>query len=121
MTTHRLFVYGSLKRGFRHHGLLRGAPLERLARTATEYCLVLQGEYPALVAGGTAGVEGELYGVSAELLAELDRFEGCPELYRRESVQLDDGSHALSYVIAPERASLLPRIDDCRWTEPGSF
>lgn len=120
MTTYRLFVYGSLKRGFRHHGMLGGAPFERSARTAKGFRLVCQGEYPALVSGGTGSVQGELYSVTAALLVELDRFEGCPELYRREKVPLEDGSSALSYVIVPERARELPVIADGRWIDPDS-
>jgi gamma-glutamylaminecyclotransferase len=114
----RLFVYGSLKRGFRHHGLLAGSELECAASTARGFCLVLQGEYPALVRrGGRGSVEGEVYRVTEELLVELDRFEGCPEYYQRESIPLDDGSSALSYVIPPERALALPAVPGSRWTE----
>ena len=118
MTAYCLFVYGSLKRGFRHHCVLRGAPFERSARTAKGFRLVLQGEYPALVSGGMGSVEGELYLVTAELLAELDHFEGCPDLYRREPILLEDGSRALTYVVLPERAQALPAIADGRWIEP---
>jgi gamma-glutamylcyclotransferase (GGCT)/AIG2-like uncharacterized protein YtfP len=117
VTTHRLFVYGSLKRGFRHHDLLGGAPFEGDARTAPGFSLVLQGEYPALVRSGTACVHGEIYRVTEELMTELDRFEGCPDLYRREQIQLDDGTSASSYVIPPDRAKALPTIPEGRWLE----
>jgi len=117
VTTQRLFVYGSLKRGFSHHGVLGGAPFEGPARTAQGFRLVLQGEYPALVRGGTGCVHGEVYRVTDELVVELDRFEGCPDLYRRELVSLDDGSSALSYLIPPDRAKALPEIAEGRWLE----
>jgi gamma-glutamylcyclotransferase (GGCT)/AIG2-like uncharacterized protein YtfP len=117
VTTHRLFVYGSLKRGFRHHDLLGGASFEGDARTAPDFSLVLQGEYPALVRGGTECVHGEIYRVTDELLTELDRFEGCPDLYLREQIQLDDGTSALSYVISPNGARALPTIAEGRWIE----
>jgi gamma-glutamylcyclotransferase (GGCT)/AIG2-like uncharacterized protein YtfP len=117
VTTHRLFVYGSLKRGFRHHDLLGGAPFEGDARTAPGFSLVLQGEYPALVRSGTECVHGELFRVTDELLAELDRFEGCPDLYRRELISLDDGTSALSYLIPPHRAQALQKIAEGRWIE----
>jgi gamma-glutamylaminecyclotransferase len=117
VTTHRLFVYGSLKRGFRHHHVLGAAPFEGDARTAPGFSLVLQGEYPALVCSGDECVHGELYRVTDELLAELDRFEGCPDLYRSELISLDDGTSALSYVIPPARAQALPKIPQGRWVE----
>lgn len=112
-----LFVYGSLKRGFLHHDLLGASPFVRIANTAPGYRLLLLGEYPALAfdADATGSVEGELYRVSDALLLELDRFEGCPELYRREAIGLDDGSTALSYVISPARARGVPRVAGTSW------
>ena len=118
MNSHRLFVYGSLKRGFRHHGVLGDALFEGPARTTAGFFLALQGEYPALVRGGEGSVEGELFRVTAELLTELDRFEGCPDLYLRELVTLDDGTSAQSYLIPPDRASALPIIPEGRWSDP---
>ncbi len=116
--SYRLFVYGSLKRGFRHHGVLAGALFEGSARTAKGFFLALQDEYPALVRGGEESVEGEVFTVTPELLLELDRFEGCPDLYQREIVLLDDGTSAQSYVISAERARELRAIPHGRWTDP---
>jgi gamma-glutamylcyclotransferase (GGCT)/AIG2-like uncharacterized protein YtfP len=93
----RLFVYGSLKRGFRHHSVLSGAELEGEASTAAGYRLVRYGAYPALVTGGERRVLGELYRVELDDLPRLDAFEGVPELYRRELVRLEDGSEAHAY------------------------
>ena len=118
MKSPRLFVYGSLKRGFRHHGVLAGALFEGPARTASGFFLALQGEYPALVHGGEESVEGELFTVTPELLLELDRFEGCPDLYQREVVLLDDGTSAQSYLITRAQAQDLPKIPEGRWIDP---
>jgi gamma-glutamylaminecyclotransferase len=95
-----LFVYGSLKRGYAHHDRLARAGWLRAARTAPGYRLIVYGSYPALVCGGESVVRGELWAVDAALLAELDLFEDVPNLYLRRSVQLDDGSSALSYFAA---------------------
>lgn len=89
-----LFVYGSLKRGRRHHAELGGARFVGVARTAPEYRLLDLGEYPALAAGRRA-IEGELYVVTEALLVELDRFEG--DGYERAAVRLDGGGVALAY------------------------
>ena len=78
MALQRLFVYGSLKRGGRHHAELRGARFLGEARTVPGYTVEQLGEYPALVAtGGSEGtVRGELFEVDDALLALLDEFEG---------------------------------------------
>lgn len=87
MTTELLFVYGSLKRGARHHAELRGAPFRGLASTEAGYALVEQGDYLALIEEpGAAGVGGELFEVTAPLVALLDEFEG--DGYRRETLRL---------------------------------
>ena len=103
-----LFVYGSLKRGFRHHRLLRRAL--RLHDAVAPGCrLVLLEAYPALVYGG-AGVQGELYCVDRPLLAKLDVFEDCPELYRRQLIRLRHGQWAYAYLAASPRAGDCPRL-----------
>jgi gamma-glutamylcyclotransferase (GGCT)/AIG2-like uncharacterized protein YtfP len=99
-----LFVYGSLKRGFKHHGLMqRGLWVGRASTPG--YRLVLLAEYPALVRGGAGAVLGELYYVDRPLLAELDAFEECPTLYQRQWVGLDDGRQAFAYLIGRAEAS----------------
>jgi gamma-glutamylaminecyclotransferase len=95
----RLFVYGTLKRGGASAERMRGATFEGSVATAAGYALYDLGEYPALVEGGDGVVEGEVYLVTADHLAELDRYEGYPELYRRELVPLTDGSRAEAYLM----------------------
>ncbi len=111
----RLFVYGSLKRGFVHHERLARAEWLREASTAPGHGLIVQGVYPALVVvrGATSIVHGELYRVGDALLAELDEFEDVPRLYVRRAVVLDDGSAAESYFAA--RAADHPVIADGVW------
>jgi gamma-glutamylcyclotransferase (GGCT)/AIG2-like uncharacterized protein YtfP len=99
-----LFVYGSLKRGGRHHPELRGAPFLGEASTVPGYALealTLAGvEYMALVPRPRSrdSVAGEIFRVDAELLASLDEFEGPS--YRRALIELEfHGSRfALSYL-----------------------
>ena len=85
-----VFVYGTLKRGHAAHDLLVGQRFLGPAVTAPRYRLVDLGPYPGLVhddANGLA-VSGELWEVTDEQLKELDFFEGCPALYRREAVEV---------------------------------
>lgn len=101
-----LWVYGSLRRGERHHDELSGAEFLGHGRTLPRYALIRLGQYPALLAG-TEVVSGELYRVTPERLARLDVFEGPG--YRRAYVLLEDGREALAYFAAgspsPTRSS----------------
>lgn len=71
-----LFVYGSLKRGGRHHDELEGATFLGPAETAPGYRLEPLGEYLALVEAGEGRVPGELFEVPLSKLPDLDAFEG---------------------------------------------
>lgn len=120
MATH-LFVYGTLMKGFANHRVLVELGAERLgtARTTAPRTLVDLGPYPALLPelaerdAGSRPVEGELYAVGDDALVELDRFEGAPELYRREGVVVETEAgrvEAFTYVLArrvPARARVL--------------
>jgi gamma-glutamylaminecyclotransferase len=99
--TARLFVYGSLKRGGRHHDELRGARFLGQAATSWGYRLEAHGEYLGLVESALPdvpegqstpnepGVQGELFAVTEELLTALDEFEG--DTYLRGHVRLAPG------------------------------
>src|SRR5262245_3159317 len=87
-----LFVYGTLKRRQKRHGLLAGQELLGEARTQARYRLYDRGSYPCLVEDferGTA-VEGEVWRVSEQVLRKLDEVEGVPELYCRKDIVLVD-------------------------------
>lgn len=113
----RVFVYGSLKRGFRHHDQMAGARFLGEARTARRYTLVVAGDYPALVDGGATAVAGELFAVDDPLLAALDAFEEVPELYVRAPLELEGGERVLAYFLPAERACDLAAIADGTWRE----
>jgi gamma-glutamylcyclotransferase (GGCT)/AIG2-like uncharacterized protein YtfP len=100
MASARLFVYGTLRRGQANHRELDGAPYLGRVTTAPRYAVIESSGYPALIPGGTA-VEGELYEVRGEALAELDAFEGSG--YVRAPVTLADGSTAAAYFLAGAR------------------
>lgn len=103
---HVLFVYGTLKRGFKNHRHIADQRFVGEARTAPGYQLYDLGDYPGLVADGTdtLGVNGELWEVDAAGLVRLDEFEGVAEgLYRRVRVELFGSSphdHADTYLYA---------------------
>ena len=91
-----IFVYGSLRRGGRWHHVLGNSPFAGRARTRREWSIVPVGPYPGLVPGSES-VEGELFLVSAEVLAAVDRLEEHPHLYRRTVLWLEDGRPCEAY------------------------
>lgn len=112
-----LFVYGTLKRGFRNHGWLRGAAFHGEAQTSPGYALRSLGSYPGLTtASGDDRVSGELFAVSDALLAELDVLEGAE--YRRDEIALASGLCAQAYVLVDPAAAPTVIPDGC-WREPG--
>lgn len=106
VTTVRLFVYGSLMRGERHHAELKGSAFLGSARTVPGYAVETSGEYLALVErpGSSTGVSGELYEVEGHLLPGLDEFEGQDYIRGRVALsapalalETPESSYALAY------------------------
>lgn len=93
-----VFVYGTLLRGEDNHRLLDRARYLGDARTTASFTLLDLGAWPAMIAGGSV-VHGELYGVDAATLRELDELEGHPDEYRRTAIELADGRTADAYLL----------------------
>lgn len=106
----RLFLYGTLMRLGANHAVLVGCGARFVgeAQTATARTLIDLGPYPALLpedeARDRGSVHGEVFEVDDAALAELDAFEGCPTLYRRETIEVvlgkDARERAFTYVLA---------------------
>jgi gamma-glutamylaminecyclotransferase len=97
---HRLFVYGTLKRGFPNHGFLEGQRFLGEARTIDAYPMIVQGLYFSPVVMPEPGVghrvHGEVWEVDDACLVRLDELEsiGKPTGYTRQAirVELADGA-----------------------------
>lgn len=87
---HILFVYGTLKKGFSNHHFLKDA--EYIGNSALYGARMLNlGAFPGVVDGNDdEKVEGEVYRIDDKTLESIDRLEGTPWLYKRESVEVDD-------------------------------
>ncbi len=107
-----VFVYGSLQRGLLHHEQLSGAEFVGEALLSGHALVLYEDAYPALFRdpASTDPVRGELFSVTTEKLAGLDRFEDVPELYQRVRVRVTDGREAWAYAIDVAVALRYPRI-----------
>jgi len=93
--TTRVFVYGTLKRGFPNHPLLESATWLGRARTTESWPLVIAGRWfvPCLLEQPGKGhrVRGEVYAVDTPTLAALDELEGVgePDGYDRKAIEVE--------------------------------
>ena len=88
MTQHTLFVYGTLKKNFSNHHLLRTAEFCGKGRTQQKYAMYVDGIPYVVRNQQTSFIYGELYLIDACQLERIDRLEGHPEWYCREQVQI---------------------------------
>jgi pyruvate carboxylase len=123
----KLFVYGTLRRGFKLHSELAKLKARYLGRGRIGGDLFNLREYPGVLPAPSArrGVEGELYELSKpqEHLTVLDRIEEFnPErpskslfVRRRATVRMIDGSRVRAWVYflprRPARASVISSGD----------
>jgi gamma-glutamylcyclotransferase (GGCT)/AIG2-like uncharacterized protein YtfP len=111
----RVFVYGTLRRDEVNHYLLADARYLGGCSTEPLYKMVNLGSYPGVVKGGGIRIEGEVYEVNSQQMADLDRLEGYPRDYTRETIATPWGQ-AWIYLY---RGSLKDRpvIPDGVWRE----
>lgn len=92
---HDLFVYGTMLRGMRNHWRVEDSEFLGEFKTALPYKMTVDfwrsTNHPVPYvsrAGRTARIRGELYRVDAATLKMIDRYEGHPQVYRRERVKV---------------------------------
>ena len=105
MERHRVFVYGSLKRGFHNNRFLTESRFigERLTEDET-FVMHSLGGFPGVLisfnTGESAAVQGELYEVDERTLARLDMLESNGHFYNRELVDLrEENDPAWMYIL----------------------
>lgn len=94
----KVFVYGTLKQGFRLHRVLMENGRNSVFLGEDTICgfkMLNLGAFPGIVPTSDPmdTVFGEVYVVSDETLEVLDDVEGVPYLYTRESVVTEAGRH----------------------------
>jgi gamma-glutamylcyclotransferase (GGCT)/AIG2-like uncharacterized protein YtfP len=98
----RVFVYGTLKRGFYFHEQYLGGDKANScgpARTTKDYSLYTDGMPHMIKETSETGVKGELYEVDNKILKTLDDLEGHPIVYYRDIIEVIDekGNQTLAW------------------------
>lgn len=85
MENYKVFVYGTLKKGFNNHYLLDSSEFLGNAHSLSKFNMINLGGFPALLYNSDIGysVTGELYNISPNTLKELDILEGEGSFYER--------------------------------------
>ena len=81
----KIFVYGTLKRGFGNNVLLRDSEFLCEGKLSKEYSMYVGG-IPYVVHEKGKGVVGELWEVDDNALFYVDALEGHPNWYKRTPV-----------------------------------
>lgn len=85
----RIFVYGTLKKGFGNHSIISGS--RWLGDTEVKGKIYNLGAFPGAKFDEDGIVKGELYEVNELTLGRLDRLEGHPSFYLRTKVPCNLG------------------------------
>lgn len=98
-----VFVYGSLKKGKSNHSVLTDRAQFMRPATIQGAVMVDLGSFPAIIKG-TGEVTGEVYSITPEIMARLDRLEGHPRFYKREIIDIGEGQQAWTYYLSESNA-----------------
>lgn len=118
----KVFVYGTLKKGFGNHSLLNNSKWITDAFIKGSLFSIEHVDYPAFLDVGDFDIYGEVYEVNQRTLAQLDDLEGyhgpndSNNLYERKEVmaydQSDNELFVVSvYIYCPKNCHLLTRIE----------
>lgn len=119
--THKVFCYGSLKRGYGNHVLLETSDFIQEDETVQEdLCLMDFGPYPGVYEKGDTSVKGEVYEVTDETFSRLDCLEGYPNYYDRKEVPLRSGVTAWMYYLKGEEPRGI-KCPDGLWLGGGRY
>ena len=95
----KVFVYGTLKKGYGNHRLLESSINLGPYTTKKKYTLLHLGGFPGLIKEPLSHIRGELYEVDDVVLKRLDWLEGHPDFYCREEIEtFEDGTPIITYI-----------------------
>ncbi len=107
---HRIFVYGSMKRGYQNNHRILGRPSNKflgIAETTTgNFIMGTRGSSKKLLVPmvrrgefGNYNIIGELYHIDGPTLFNIDLAEGEPKIYKRENVVIFQSGTLISAYI----------------------
>ncbi len=86
---HKIFVYGTLREGFRNHRLIRGAKFLGAYHTLKKYRMESYGTFPILHEDVPyAHIAGEVYEIDDDMLDRVDFLESEGYFYKRKKIKL---------------------------------
>lgn len=110
----KIFVYGTLKKGYHNHRLLEGLKGEPAKAPGIN---LHRGFHFPYACKGPGTAIGELYEVSEEVLASIDKLEGHPYFYERVKTKVYDAnfkSHD-AWIYLYSKGMEYPRIESGEW------
>lgn len=120
MTTHLIFIYGSLRRGSARAMSVKFPQSKFIAEAQVNGSLHDLGAYPGLLLDNSSSlVTGEVYEVDDETLSELDEFEASSD-YWRQPVEIFVGAERIkgwTYAPNPESCAARSLIPSGDWIE----
>lgn len=98
---YKLFVYGSLKRGFgNHHFLEESKFVSKITTKISSFRMFSLGGFPGVsLQPNGRKIIGELYEIDDNTLQRIDYLEGNGNFYNRRLIKLDNGDTAWMYII----------------------
>jgi gamma-glutamylaminecyclotransferase len=111
------FAHGDLRKGGRSQAIMADATLIGGAETEEAFALFMVDKKAVVTRRPATKIKGDVYSVTDEKLAMLDRFEAHPRITKREEVlvRLDDGKMVDAWVyfnIQPLHNSVLLESGD---------
>ena len=103
--SNKIFVYGTLTKGFYNHRVIEGATLLGTHETEPEYTMANLGGFPAVLLDGEHSIKGEVYEVDEDTFRRADALEGYPSFYNRIEIDTKYGKAWMYYIkeISPHR------------------
>jgi len=108
----KIFVYGTLKKGFRNHYLLQNAKFLCDYRLSGFVMGTFNNDFPFIIRKDGI-VYGELYEITPEILEDLDILEGHPDFYVR--ILINDGTHEFYIYVMSE--NFMENVEEWGWKQ----
>jgi gamma-glutamylcyclotransferase (GGCT)/AIG2-like uncharacterized protein YtfP len=83
-----LFAHGKLRKGGSDNRLITGAGMLGQAVTEQDFALFLANKKPVITKRPVSKIKGEVYSITDDMLALIDRIEGHPRVNKREIVRV---------------------------------